>query len=155
MSRGEIQFWEIPVFAAFLLFGLKPSILIGVFNAVILLLISPGVPFNEPVSNLLAVISTLLGLSLAESLITKMKKDRKNDTTPTKIFFSTVFGILVRLAVMMPYIYVISHLFGTHMIIVPLIPIVAIYDTIVVLYSVPIAYIILKAVKNQLKLDIA
>jgi hypothetical protein len=145
------QFWEIPVFTAFLLFGIKPSLFVATLNTIVLLLISPGTSFNEPVSNLLAVCGTLIGMFLVANFIIGNRINQKFDTSLKAIGFSTFIGILIRLVVMLPWIYLTSFIVGTLAIIVPLLPMVVLYDSIVVLYSVPIAYIIAKAVYPQLK----
>jgi hypothetical protein len=69
LPRLWFQFWEITVFATFLLIGFKPSLLVAALNTIVLLLISPGVPFNEPFSNLFAVRGTLISLSMNEHLL--------------------------------------------------------------------------------------
>jgi hypothetical protein len=143
------QFWEIPVFAAFLLFGFKPSLLVAVLNTTILLLISPGLPFNEPISNLTAVVSTLIGLWLADNLLIRKKIEEKGHRTLKGLIISTVISIMIRLVIMMPYIYVVCTIFGTIGLVIPLFSLIALYDTIVVIYSVPVAYMIAKAVSGQ------
>jgi hypothetical protein len=148
------QFWEIPIFAAFLLFGLKPSLTIAALNTMILLLISPGVAFNEPFANLTAVASTLTGLWLADRLFIKKKINQRWEKPLKGMIVCIIISIIIRIVIMMPYVYVAAYIFGTLHIVIPLFSLIAAYDTIVVLYSVPIAFIIVKAVHRQLNLDI-
>ena len=148
------QFWEIPVFAAFLLFGFKPSLLVAVLNTSILLLISPGMPFNEPLSNLTAVVSTLIGLWLADSLLIRKKIKEKGDRTLKGMIVSTLISIMIRLVLMMPYIYVVCTIIGTIGLVLPIMSLIALYDTVVVIYSVPIAFIIAKSIHSKLSFDV-
>lgn len=148
------QIWEIPVFAAFLILGLKASVLIAVLNTIVLQAVSPGVPFNVPSANLLAVLATLLGIYLTQKTIIRKETKEDKDAKLSELFVSTIIGSLCRLVTMLVYIYVLAVLAGTLQIVVPLFPFIAIYDTIVVLYSVPLAYAIVKAVHKYLKLEI-
>jgi len=71
-----------------------------------------------------------------------------------EILFSTAFGVLFRVATMIPVIYALASFFGTLPLIAPRLSLIAVYDTIVVLYSVPLGYSVAKAVNKYLKLEI-
>jgi len=148
------QIWEIPVYAAFLILGFRASLSIAILNTIVLQVISPGVPFNVPSANLLAVLATLLGMYLAQKLITRKKPNNQNHFTKREIAFSTTFGLICRFVTMLCYIYLLAVFAGTLQIVVPLFPLIAVYDIIVVLYSVPLAYAITKTVQKYLKLKI-
>lgn len=148
------QIWEIPVFAAFLILGLKASVLISILNTVVLQAVSPGVPFNVPLVNLIAVLNTLPGIYLAHKLTIRRETCRYSNPELREILFSTAFGVLFRVATMIPVICAIAIFFGTAPIILPRLSLIAVYDAIVVLYSVPLGYLVAKAVNKHLKLEI-
>jgi len=148
------QIWEILVFASFLILGLKSSVLIAILNTIVLQAVSPGVPFNVPTANLLAVLATLFGMYFTQKSFLRKETKENTDIQLKKIMFSTFFGSLFRLVTMLVYIYILAVLAGTLQIVVPLFPLLAIYDIIVVLYSIPIAYVIVKTVQKYLKLEI-
>ncbi len=56
------QIWEIPIVAAFLLYGLKVGTAISIFNTALLLAVYPGVLPTGPLYNLAAVFSMLVGV---------------------------------------------------------------------------------------------
>jgi len=148
------QIWEIPVFTAFLILGLKSSVLITILNTIVLQAVSPGVPFNVPTANLLAVLATLFGMYFTQKSFLGKDTTENKVIKLKKIIFSTFFGSLFRVVTMLVYIYVLAVLAGTLQIVLPLFSFLAIYDIIVVLYSIPVAYVIVKIVHNYLRLKL-
>ena len=146
------QIWEIAVVAAFFLLGLKSGIAIALLNTAVLVVVSPGIPFNKPLANLVAILSTLLGVYVAFKLVCRTSS--KEMPTPRRklVLFSTMLGIIFRLAIMMPFLYV-SALLLTRPSAIVLLPLIAVYDLIVALYTVPLGYIVAKTVAQSLKLS--
>ena len=68
-----------------------------------------------------------------------------------EIVVFTAFGILVRVVTMIPVIYTIAFFLGTLSTFAPRLSLIAVYDVIVVLYSVPIGCLVAKAVNKHLK----
>ena len=145
------QLWEIAVVAAFFLLGIKSAVVVALLNAVVLLAISPGTAFNEPTTNLLAILSTLVGVYAAYKLL-DLKNSQETPIPRRKmVLFSTALGIISRLAIMLPYLYIVASFFGISLIIA-ILPLFAIYDLIVALYTVPLGYLIASAVNRYVKL---
>jgi len=91
------QIWEIPIVAAFLLFGPRVGASIAIINTLILLAVFPGSLPTGPLYNLAAVLSTLFGIYLALRLVTKSFK-RQSEALLT--VSSTALGILLRVGIM-------------------------------------------------------
>ena len=67
------------------------------------------------------------------------------------VLYSRALGIISRLAIMLPFLYILASIFGMPLIIAVL-PILAIYDLIVALYTVPLGYLIASMVNRYVKL---
>jgi riboflavin transporter FmnP len=145
------QIWEIPVVAAFFLVGLKSGVGIALLNVAVLQAVSPGVPFNQPLANLVAIWGTLLGVYLAYKIILRNVSEEAAFPERKLIVSSTALGILLRVAIMMPFLYMLAILLVRPEIIVFL-PLLAFHDVIVALYTVPLGYLVAKMVSKSLKL---
>jgi len=147
------QFWEIPVFVALFLIGLKSAVMISFIDAVFLLSFYPGAGFNDPVANLGALLSTLVGVYLIYRSLQKNKIKGKQITEKRVIVETTAVGIIFRVGVMVPLLYV--SLTVTQLIPAALIPLALIkgaaYDAIYVLYTVPIGYLIGTVTKKSIR----
>lgn len=146
------QLWEIAVVAAFFLLGIKSAVVVAILNTFVLLAISPGTAFNEPITNLLAILSTLVGVYAAYKLLDLKSSGETPIPRQKLILLSTALGIISRLAIMLPYLYIVASIFGISLIIA-ILPLFAIYDLIVTLYSVPLGYLIASAVNRYVKLN--
>ncbi|MBC7129936.1 hypothetical protein H5T51_01780, partial [Candidatus Bathyarchaeota archaeon] len=62
------QVWEVPIVAAFLLYGFNMSLLIAIVNTLVLLAVFPGMLITGPFYNLAAVVSMLIGLAAPKLL---------------------------------------------------------------------------------------
>ena len=146
------QIWEIAVVAAFFLLGLKSAAFVAVLNAIVLQAVTPGTAFNEPFVNLIAILSTLVGVYIAYKLLNLRKSQEAPISRRKMVLFSTALGIISRLAIMLPFLYVSALLLGMALIIA-ILPLFAIYDLIVALYSVPLGYLIARVVNKYVKLS--
>jgi hypothetical protein len=146
------QVWEIAVVAAFFLLGVKSAGAVAVLNTIVLLAVAPGTPFNEPLANLVAILSTLAGVYVAYKLLDLRKSQETPISRRKMVLYSTALGIISRLAIMLPYLYIAASLLGISAIIA-LLPLLAIYDLIVALYTVPLGYLIASAVNRYVKLN--
>jgi hypothetical protein len=68
------------------------------------------------------------------------------------VLYSRALGIISRLAIMLPFLYILASIFGMPLIIAVL-PLLAIYDLIVALYTVPLGYLIASMVNRYVKLN--
>ena len=148
--------WEIPIVAAFLLISPASAIIITLLNSVVLFAFFPGPLPTGPFYNLIAVFSTLLGLFIAQIFIKRESADRQ---TLVKIMTgSTILGIVLRVAVMTLVNYVtlqqpypIGFELGEIAVIASL-PLTALFNATVVLYSIPIGEFIAQAIRDKIKL---
>lgn len=144
-------FWEIPIVVALLLLGLKCAVSIALINGVFLFLAYSGPGFNNPVAHLLSSLTTLLGIFLAKKLIIG-RYSRKQEMSKTKVtIISTGFTMLIRVLIMIPFVFLGLLLLTTipEETIIALLPLVALYDAVVVAYTFPVAYFIETKIKNR------
>lgn len=146
------QIWEIAVVAAFFLLGMKSAVFVALLNTLVLIAISPGTAFNQPLVNLVAILSTLVGVYVAYKLL--KLKDLGKILIPRRkmVLLSTVLGIISRLAIMLPFLYF-SAIILEMALVIAILPLFAIYDLIVALYSVPLGYLIASGVNRYFKLN--
>jgi hypothetical protein len=146
------QIWEIAVVAAFFLLGVKSAGVVAVLNTIVLLAVAPGTPFNEPLANLIAILSTLVGVYVAYKLLDLRNSQEKPISRRKLVLYSTALGSISRLAIMLPYLYIVASLLIQYAVIITILPLIALYDLIVALYTIPLGYIIASAVNRYVKL---
>jgi len=148
------QIWEIPILAAFLLFGTGTVILIALINTAALLAFFPGALPTGPLYNLAAVLSMLLGVGITKLLVEK-------HSVKNEIFIASVFtmsGILFRTVSMVFLNYALLRFpppvgYGMpEAAIIATIPLVTIFNVTLALYTIPLGYSLAKAVTTNLKL---
>jgi hypothetical protein len=143
------QTWEIMVVAAFFLLGLKSGIGIVLLCTVIRLVVSPAIPFIRPISNLVAVLSTLLGIFLAYKLMT-LKVPQETPIPGLKLIVSsTVLGSILRVGIMLVFLYVVALLMATP---ARSLSLFAAYDVIVAFYTIPLGYLLANIVNKNLRI---
>ncbi len=142
------QIWEIPIVAAFLLFGPKIGTFIAVANTVVLLLVFQGALLTGPLYNLAAVLSMLLGILLTIKLLRSLKMRSEAVMTTS----ATVLGIILRVGVMtlvnwavLRYPYPVGFSMSDAEVIASL-PVIGLFNASVALYTVPLGQVIAKAV---------
>jgi riboflavin transporter FmnP len=145
----KYQIWEIPLVAAFLLYGPLVGIAAVLINTVILLVVYPGDLPTGPLYNLAAVVSMLLGIYIIHRFAGKYFS-RGRETILTG--FSTVLGSIARVGLMsivnwifLRYPYPIGYSMPEAAII-PMIPIVGFFNLTLALYTIPIGYVVARAV---------
>ncbi|MCX8170750.1 MAG: hypothetical protein N3E47_02080, partial [Candidatus Bathyarchaeota archaeon] len=93
------QVWEVPIVAAFLLYGFSVGALISVVNTLVLLAVFPGALLAGPFYNLSAIVSMLLGLFSGMSAIKSMDRGIQGYRVKSTLVL-TACGILFRAAIM-------------------------------------------------------
>ena len=146
------QIWEIVIVASFFLIGFKRAIAISILNTIVLQALYPGTPFNQPIANLVAVLGTLLGVYVASTLIRRKTFKGKSISKKKNVALYTAFGIIFRLAIMLPFLYSVALILGMSAVIV-MFPFFAIYDLIVAFYAVPLGYLVYSLVKKRFALE--
>jgi len=144
--------WEIPIVVAFLLIGPKSGAAIMIFNAFALLALFPGALLMGPFYNLAAIATMLSGVYIAQKLSTTGALKVKH--IALVVTLATAIGIVFRIITMSLVNYATLPLeppfgFGSPVsYVVGILPLVALFNGTVVLYTVPIAYAIVKTVKK-------
>jgi len=144
------QIWEIPIVVAFLAMGPKVGVAITVVNSLILFAVFQGSLPSGPFYNLIAVLAMLLGIYIPykivsrgnskESLGSVLQKHLKSISVAT-----TALAIVLRIAVTTPTNYIALQLpypfgFGLNSSgSVALLPLIALFNATVTLYTVLIA----------------
>lgn len=147
------QIWEIPIVAAFLIYGATVGVLITVVNTLVLFVVFPGDLPTGPLYNMAAALSMLLGLGIANTLIRR----HSSASEPLAAASLTVSGVAVRTLVMALVNYVclrfpspIGYSLPEEYIIAT-IPLVAVFNATLALYTIPIGYSLARTVKSYIK----
>jgi riboflavin transporter FmnP len=149
--------WEIPIVAAFILISPFSAISITLLNAVVLFGFFQGPLPTGPLYNLIAIMSTLTGIYIARKFI-------KGKVNEGKIEFkiataATMLGVIFRVVVMTLVNYVTLRYpypigFGMSEIeIIGFLPLGALFNGTLALYTIPTGEFIAKIVKSRLKLS--
>ena len=151
----KYQIWEIPIVAAFLLFGPFVGFSTSIINTLILLVVYPGDLPTGPLYNLAAVSSMLLGIYIVERVADYL--NRRRDII---LILSTVLGSIFRVGFMsainwafLRYPYPIGYSLPVEAI-MPLLPLIGLFNATVVIYTIPLGYVISRAASfrtNNLK----
>jgi hypothetical protein len=155
------RLWEIPVIIAFLLFGFKIGVSIQAIFAVVHITIFPdgsGVIFAP--WSITLMVCMFLGLFVASRLINRRNFQGDKIWRKSVIYYTT-FSILARVTVMpvidyLVYRFLLPLVLGhgfTDAFIFALMPAIIVFNILVPLYEVPIAYIVAKNVNTTLKID--
>ena len=151
--------WEIPIAIAFILVGPKSGAAVMILNALMLLAFFPGPLLMGPFYNLAALSTMLLGVYIAQKL--SKSELLKTGKIPLVATIATAIGIVFRIMSMSVINYVTLGLeppFGFNAAepyIVSILPLLALFNGTVVLYTIPIAYTIIAAIRKitNLRLD--
>ena len=164
-SQNFYQFSQIPIIAAFILFGVKIGITVGVLNWLSALALFP-LGLNGFVSysmDLISLMIMFLGLYLAaclcsRKLIDKWSKQNKLLILITGFAFIFRGGIMPLVDYGVLYHVLLPLFFGIALpetLVLGLIPIFIIYNVTTVLYTVPVAYLIAIKTGKFLNLDLS
>jgi len=145
----KYQLWEIAIVTAFLLYGVKVGVSISAINTLVLFAFFPGDLPTGPIYNFIAVLSMLLGIYIVQrSVGNRFSRGREAILTA----LSTASGIITRVTVMSIVNWIVLRYpspFGYSIepdALPAMISIVALFNATIVLYTIPIAYIIARAV---------
>ncbi len=155
---------DIPVVVAFILFGVRIGVLVGFFNLLgqlMFFMINPAYLAAYPMG-FLATLLMLLGVYLASKIIERKDQTKKFGWKKTGLYL-TLFAFILRATIMPLIDYQIFYrlllpMFGYSLpetYIIGLIPVFILFNAIVPIYTVPIAYTITTQVRKALKLQAA
>jgi len=151
------QIWEIPIVAAFLLYGLKVGFSISIINTLVLLAVFPGELPTGPVYNLTAVVSVLLGIFIIQRF-SNGRFSKRRDTI--LITAATASGIIARVVIMTIANWVFLRFdppvgFGIPAEAIPaMLPVIGFFNATLALYTIPIGYIIARAASLSIKTQV-
>jgi len=147
------QVWEVPIAAAFLFFGFPIGVFIAFINMLVLLAIFPGMLPTGPLYNFAAIISMLSGMWLGTRLTS-----RKGRAKLTAMLILTALGIVFRVVVMslvnwafLRYPPPVGYSL-TEEALRLLLPLIAIFNATLALYTIPLGYIVAEAIKRRAKI---
>ena len=145
----KYQVWEIAIVAAFLLYGVKVGLSISAINTLVLFAFFPGDLPTGPIYNFIAVLSMLLGIYIVQKSVgNRFSRGREAILTA----LSTASGIVTRVTVMSIVNWIVLPLstpFGYNVLpeaLPGLVATVAFFNATIVLYTIPVGYIIARAV---------
>ncbi len=153
----KYQVWEIAIVTAFLLYGAKVGSTISVINTIVLFLFFPGDLPTGPFYNLIAVLSTLLGVFIIEKTLIKRFCKRREVILTT---LSTFSAIILRVLVMSIVNFIVLPLdfpFGYNVpqeLLPSFLSVTALFNATIVLYTIPVAYMIARTVSISIKTKI-
>lgn len=150
-------FWEIPIVAAAYLISPKHGILIAFVNMIIMLAIGQGLVIQQPFYQSAAAISMLLGIFLAKRIVVRKVPQEENIPQRKLLIYSTALGIVFRVGIMTVLGYVLFRypVIGFSLperIILIMLPLIALYDATLPLYTISIGYLIANTVRKNLKI---
>lgn len=149
------QIWEIPIVAAFFLYGPMAGVTISVLNTIVLLVVFPGALPTGPLYNLAAVLSMLFGIEVVRRLTARPARGQGYVALPS---ISTALGIASRVAVMtimnwalLRYPPPVGFSIPVEALIA-LLPLIGVFNATLALYTIPLGYVIAKAVVSRTRL---
>jgi riboflavin transporter FmnP len=149
--------WEIPIVAAFILISPLSGISITLLNAAVLFAFFQGPLPTGPLYNLIAIMSTLSGIYIARKFI--KGKDNKGKIEFKIATAATILGVILRVGVMtavnyatLRYPYPIGFSYQ-EVAIIGFLPLAALFNGTLALYTIPTGEFIAKIVKSRLKVS--
>ncbi len=141
----KYEFWEIPIVVAFIAAGFGTGLVVGVINVLVLEFTKPGIP-SGPWFNFAALLSMVAGIYIAEKVL------RHEGIKASNVALFTAFGALARVAVMtfvnlvlLPLPYPVGFSLPLQAV-VALLPLIGLFNLTLSLYTIPIAYIVVKGI---------
>jgi riboflavin transporter FmnP len=154
------HFWEIPIIAAFFLFGLRVAFTISVLDAIgYFVLLPDGAGIVGPVWRLMAISTVFLGLVIARKMIYRNKEENYVSQAKSKktLLIHTILPTFTRTAIM-PLVDITVYRFLLPLVIghpipdiyiISLIPAFIFFNIVIPVYSVPIAYLASTVVRRN------
>jgi len=157
------QVWEIPIVVAFVALSPKVGVAVAIVNSLILFAVFPGSLPSGPLYNLIAVLAMLLGIYLPYKLATRSSPEKIGDVLRqhAKLITTsaTFLGIIFRIAITTPTNYIalqLTYPFGFSLSSsgsLALLPLIAVFNATVALYTIPIAFAVTIAILSRFKLQ--
>ena len=148
------QLWEIPIVAAFLLFGITVGLTIALMNTAILFAVFPGTLPTGPLYNLAAVISMLSGLAIIKLLAKKNQQHGEAFKSTLAIALGITFRVAFMTLVNWTFLrYPVPIGFSMpEMAILGALPLIAIFNATLAFYTILLGYLVAKTVQTSIKI---
>lgn len=150
------QIWEIPIVAAFLLYGPKMGVIASLMNTLVLLVIFPGALPTGPLYNLAALLSMLLGIYVVHKLASLSSGKVRGNLLVT---LSTALGLTTRVGMMtlvnsafLPQPPPIGFSLPAPALLVAL-PLIGLFNASLALYTIPLGYFLTRVVRSSTNID--
>lgn len=153
--------WEIPIIAAFLLFGFKVALSISVLNTLARMVMGVNQnPLLLPLISFQPLLIMMLGIYLAQKLIQRQFLKGKPVSDARKGVYVTALGVAFR-AMILPFMdYAYYHTLFPFFVgldfpeayIMGIMPGIVVFNILVPLYGVSIGYLVAKTVGKNLKI---
>jgi len=151
----KYQIWEIPIVAAFILYGPPVGVAVATMNTIVLLAVYPGELPTGPLYNLAAILSMLLGVYIMHRLTAeRFSRGREAILTAS----STALGIVTRVVFMsivnwafLRYPYPIGFSIPVEGL-TAMLPIIGFFNATLALYTIPIGYFVARSVSSGIKM---
>jgi riboflavin transporter FmnP len=145
----KYQIWEIPLVAAFLLYGPQVGVATSIINTIVLLVVYPGELPIGPLYNLAAVLSMLLGIYIIHRFAAKYFSKRQEAILTA---FSSALGSIARVGIMtivnwafLRYPYPVGYSMPEGAI-TAMLPIIGLFNATLALYTIPLGYFVSRVV---------
>jgi len=158
------QIWEIPIVVAFLIISPVAGLAISLLNTAVLFAIFPGVLPTGPAYNLAATLSMQVGIFAALTIGKRISCSKDQNTNvlfkPKWAAVSTTMGILTRVSFMSVILYFVLPQKSPIGFSFPLVatigylPLAAIFNASLALYTIPIGFLIAQRVQKVLHLTL-
>ena len=146
--------WEIPLYICLFLFGPTTAIISGIINFISLLVFFPGQLISGPIYNLIAIFGSYTGIVLIKRRkFVQDTNNTKNDILSFNMLFIIASPMIFRTVIMTVVNFIALPMpppigFSIPMEVMPTtLGLIAIFNSTTIMYSIPIAYWITKAVK--------
>jgi riboflavin transporter FmnP len=152
----QYELWEIPIVAVLLIYGVSAALTVSVVNTVVLLLYNQGALPTGPLYNLAAVLVMLGAIIFTHRSAVRVGLDPK-----FIVILATASGIIVRSAVMMLFNYVLLPFpppvgfSDPAKFVIPILPLIAFFNATLALYTIPIAYFVVREVSKRFRFKLA
>jgi riboflavin transporter FmnP len=158
------SFWEIPIVIAFLMAGPKSGIIVSVINTLILLVVFPGALPTGPLYNFVAVMAMFVGMYMPY-LFAKQgcKNENFGSYLKSHLALFSAAAVTLGIALRVLLLTVINYFalqqpypFGFEFkepAVLAFLPLGAVFNAVVALYTIPIAIGVTVAVMSRIKLQ--
>ena len=149
--------WEIPLYICLFLFGPITAIISGIINFISLLVFFPGQLISGPIYNLIAIFGSYTGVVLVKRIkFVQDTNNTKNYILSFNMLFIIASPMIFRTVIMTVVNFIALPMpppigFSIPMEVMPTtLGLIAIFNSTTIMYSIPIAYWITKAVASAI-----